>query len=428
MTDPRLLALVEARTPLHRRLLEGEAGEQVIRRRMRESGAGDLETYCRRLAEDPVELEALVVAIAVPETWFFRYRASWEYLAEKLRDHPARNSGRSLFMLSAPCATGPEPLSLVATALHAGWPLERIEVEAVDVSAVAVATASRSAERPLPLREPLPPWAEMWFEHRDGGVVARPEILARIRFAHADLFAWSPEEGRRFDVILCRNLLIYLAPESRRRILDRCGRWLADDGVLLVGHADHDARSVEGFESVGVPQTFAYRRRRTPADSSTRPAPASPTRPERPKPRISKGGPGNAAPAAPQPLERRAAQPQVEIAPVGSSPIGPELGEARRLADLGRLDEAAVLAEAGLKHPGREAESLELLGSIRLAQGRLELASECFRSLVYLDPQHEAGLLQLALLAEHAGDRAEAARLRDRAARASRRSEADLNS
>ena len=411
MTDPLLIELLRQRTPLHPRLLEGETGALLVRRRMQALGIVDPAAYRDRVARDPVELEALVVAVAVPETWFFRYRTSFDFLAQWLRARRQAAPSSTLTVLSAPCATGQEPLSVVATALHAGWPLERIEVDAVDASTGAIAIAEASAVAPLPVREPLPPWAERWFTPRDGGVVASPEILRRIRFAHADLLTWSPPDGRRYDVILCRNFLIYLSVEARQEMLRRCDRWLAPGGLLLVGHADHDARSIEGFANVGVPQTFAYERRR--ATVSTPPVrPAS-------------------LPPAPRSVRRevevpsppsRPVQPAVPPASRAVARVAaPALGDARRLADQGRLDEAAAIAASLAEAADGRIDALELLGSVRLAQGDAESARECFRRLVYLAPEHEAGLLQLALLSEEDGDHAAAERYRERARRAASR-------
>ncbi len=414
MTDPLLLELLRQRTPLHPRLLEGEAGSLIVHRRMQALGIADPAAYRERVAGDPVELEALVVAVAVPETWFFRYRTSFEFLAEWLRRRRQQAPNSILTVLSAPCATGQEPLSVVATAIHAGWPLDRIEIDAIDANAGAIAIAKASAVASLPVREPLPEWASNCFAAQDGGVVVRPEVLSRIRFAHADLLQWNPPDGRRYDVILCRNFLIYLSVEARHEMLRRCERWLAPHGLLLVGHADHDARSIEGFVNVGVPQTFAYERRREAA-----PAEAAPRR-STPAPRAV---PPQPAPRRREPIARTLPTSKVAspVAPAAVQAASPALADARRLADQGRLEEAATIAGALAEQDDARIEGLELLGSVRLAQGRGDSARECFRRLVYLVPGHEAGLLQLALLSEQDGDHEAAERYRERARRAAAR-------
>jgi chemotaxis protein methyltransferase WspC len=88
------------------------------------------------------------------------------------------------------------------------------------------------------------------------------------------------------------------------------------------------------------------------------------------------------------------------------------------LADSGRLDEASGMLETLLSRDGLQGDAWALLGAVRLGQGRHDDAEECFRKVVYLQPQHALSLLQLSALAERRGDRTAADRLRLRAARA----------
>lgn len=411
MTDPLLLELVRRRTPLQARLLEGEAGATLVRRRMKALGIDDPAAYRARLEGDPAELEALVTSVAVPETWFFRYPASFEFLAGWLRRRLAsRPPGARLRMLSAPCATGQEPLSMAATALHAGWPAARIEIDAVDVSTAAIAVARESSTRPLPVREPMPSWARSMFREVPGGVVAPPSLLEPIRFLHADVLSWTPAEARPYDAVFCRNFFIYLTPEARAATIRRVDRMLAADGLLFVGHADHDARTVEGFRGVGIPHTFAYERR--PAEVEVAPIRVAQP-PRRPSsslvvPRVA---PRPARPAALDAAPRPASS---------STGTATALDRARKLADEGRLREAAELAERCVADDGPSPAALELLGCVRLAEGDLPAAAEWFRRLVYLEPEHESGLLHLAMISEDEGDLDGAERYRQRARRTSR--------
>lgn len=410
MTDPLLLDLVRRRTPLQARLLEGEAGATLVRRRMKALGIQDPAAYRAQLEVDPAELEALVTSVAVPETWFFRYPASFEFLAAWLgRRLASRPADARLRMLSAPCATGQEPLSMAATALHAGWHAERIEIDAVDVSSAAIAVARESATRPLPVREPMPAWARSMFREVPGGVVASASLVDLIRFVHADVLSWTPADPRPYDVVFCRNFFIYLTPEARAATIRRVERMLAADGLLFVGHADHDARTVEGFRGVGIPHTFAYERR--PAEVEVAPirAAAPPRRPSAPL-------------VAPRSAPRPARSPSHDGATrlvVATTGTAAPLERARTLADQGRLREAAELAERCVADDGPSPAALELLGCVRLAEGDLPAAAEWFRRLVYLDPDHESGLLHLAMISEDEGDLDGAERYRERARRAS---------
>ena len=424
--DPALLELLRTRAGLRTTSLEGESGAAVVRRRMQAIGIDRDDEYRRRVERDPAELETLVAAVAVPETWLFRYRASCEWLIGWLRRRRQRgNAAPRVRLLSAPCATGQEPISLAVCAAVAGWPLESIDVEAVDASGAAIAIAREAATRPMPLRDPLPEWAEAWFRTGGDGVHPRTELLERIHFEHADLRTWTSRRFDRFDVVACRNLLIYLEPEARRRVMGTCERSLVQDGVLLVGHADHDRDLFGSFESVGISQSFAHRR--SPIGSPTHVGRESETT-----------GASSTA------VRRRSRAARFEFAePTGASSESPrahrdpssssgstghvriegrawrDAGRARSLADAGRLAEAERLCRERLVDDPSDTTAIELMGCVRLADGDVDAAGEWFRRLVYLTPDHVEGLLHLASIAERSGDAEQAARHRDRARRAS---------
>lgn len=422
-TDPEVLRVLRERTGLRIAALEGESGTSLIRRRMQATGLDRIEAYRERVARDPAELEALAAAVAVPETWFFRYPSSCEWLIGWLRARrrdPETSGGVRL--LSAPCATGQEPISLAICAAVAGWPLEAIEVEAVDSSSVAIEIARSARERPLPVRDALPEWALPWFETTGAGVRPRAELFNRIRFESADLRDWNSVGNRRFDVVACRNLLIYLEPSARRRVMRTCDRSLLETGVLLLGHADHDAELLRSFEPVGVPQSFAHRRlgRR---DAVTPGAPGVGSSPST-RPRRSAAAERASAVSTTTPTSKPRHVGVSSRRPAGSDaslPTSPEAwieaDRARSLADAGRLAEAERLCVDRLEQAPAELVAIELLGCIRLAESDLESAGEWFRKLVYLAPDHVEGLLQLASIAETMGDMDQATRHRERARR-----------
>jgi len=448
--DPALLELLRTRAGLRTTALEGDSGAAVVRRRMQAIGIDRDDEYRRRVERDPMELETLVAAVAVPETWLFRYLTSCEWLIGWLRQRRRdRGSAARVRLLSAPCATGQEPISLAVCAAVAGWPLGSIDVEAVDASGAAIAIAREAATRPMPLRDPLPDWAEAWFRSSEGGVLPQAGLLERIRFEHADLRTWTSSRHGRFDVVACRNLLIYLEPEARRRVMGTCERSLAEDGVLLVGHADHDRDLFGSFESVGVSQSFAHRRRpigspthagrdsettggtsaavglrsRGAGDGSSAraetiaPESGGDSKPVDPRP---EGVHSTAASSNSSLAHRDPSSPSVSTGHVGVEPRDwRDAVRARSLADAGRLVEAERLCRERLADDPTDVTAIELMGCVRLADGDVGDAGEWFRRLVYLAPDHVEGLLHLASIAERSGDAEQAARHRDRARRAS---------
>jgi chemotaxis protein methyltransferase WspC len=202
-----------------------------------------------------------------------------------------------------------------------------------------------------------------------------------------------------YDVVLCRNLLIYLTSEARSIALRRLSQLLAEDGLLVVGHAEALEVIDPRFKGVGVPGTFTYTLRTDDVRAPSPPArraqdrfiPAQTVREERTQPV--------------KPLEK---------------PVEPRdlLAEATTLADRGELVVAAGLVEQHLAASGADAKAWALLGTIRQASSDLVRAEECFSRALYCDPALYTALVQLALLLDRRGETKGAAQLRARAERA----------
>jgi chemotaxis protein methyltransferase WspC len=201
-------------------------------------------------------------------------------------------------------------------------------------------------------------------------------------------------QGAEYDVVFCRNLLIYFDAADQARAVATLGRMLAADGMFFVGHSESGILIDKGFESARIPLAFAFRK-----------AAAKTARPRGPMP-IPRTAPVAARPRAV--ATRVAAMPRRTVA---------ELPEIQRLADQGRLAEAASACEAYLGWHGPSADALYLLGVISDAAGNQPRAADCYRKVLYLDPLHHEALGHLALLLERRGDVAGAKRLNARTAR-----------
>lgn len=181
--------------------------------------------------------QAVVEALLNHETSFFRDGAILDNVIHAAAQIQARVGERRLRIWSAGCSTGQEPLSLAmlfAEAEESGL-MPFPEILATDMSAAAVNRA-RSArysqfevQRGLPIRLLL-----QWFEPEGSEWVARRDLIARLRFRQHNLATDTPPPGR-FDLILCRNVLIYFAPAQKTRVLNGFARMLRPEGLLLMG-------------------------------------------------------------------------------------------------------------------------------------------------------------------------------------------------
>jgi chemotaxis protein methyltransferase CheR len=232
-------------TPAKRALLFARLG-----RRLRTLGIPTFEEYFRHVtsASGSAERVHLLDAITTNETHFFRAPRQFEFLERQVfpgwQADAARQAGAVIRAWSAGCATGEEPFSLAMSLLHHFPPGRgfRLELLAGDLSSRALELA-RSATWPIARAEEIPLAYRKDFMLRGTGsqhgrMRAGPELRRLVRFESLNLNdACYPVEGR-FDLILCRNVLIYFDDATRAAVLGRLIARLAPRGYLLLGAAE----------------------------------------------------------------------------------------------------------------------------------------------------------------------------------------------
>lgn len=230
-------------------------------RRMRALGLRSWRDYYRRVEDDADERTRCLDAVTTNETQFFREPSQLAFLAERIfpewRRRAERNRGRSLRVWSAGCATGEEPYTLAMLLLEAfppehGW---SIDVLATDLSTRALAVAE-SAQWSLARAKDIPePYLKRYMlrgvRDQQGTMKAGPELRTVVRCLQLNLNAPFYAVDGPFDLILCRNVLIYFKPERRLQVVDRLAGHLAPGGHLLLGHAESLAGAADRFKSVG---------------------------------------------------------------------------------------------------------------------------------------------------------------------------------
>ena len=379
--------------------------ERAVRRRMATIGLEQPADYWQEVRRSKIELQELIEAVVVPETWFFRDREAFTSLVRLVTEEwrPAHPT-RVLRLLSAPCSTGEEPYSMIMSLLDGGFTPQQLHVDAVDISARALAHAARGVYGSNSFRGTSLAFRERYFEPAANDYALPEWLRSMVTFRQKNLLApdFSPHQ-QPYDVIFCRNLLIYFDKYTQGLVLKTLARLLAPDGFLFVGPAEGFLASCSGFASVNQAMSFAYRK--TSAPSVERQIPIS----KSPKP----------VKVATPPGVPRIIPTQILTAPVSAPP--PDLEAARRWADAGRLQEAAAWCEANLTEQGPSSETYFLLGLVRDAMGDRTGAAEFYRKVIYLEPEHVEALMQLALVSEAQGDAAAAGRLRARARKAESR-------
>ncbi len=379
---------------------------------MKELGLDDLVEYERRLSQSELELQELIEEVVVPESWFFRDERPFHWLREYVRKRWLRDLLRPpLRALSLPCAGGEEPYSIALTLLDLGLPARRFRIDAVDVSLGRLAIARRAVYSANAFRGPDLSYRARSFREHPQGYELDLNVRATVQFIQASVLDPRLLEGTApYDVLFCRNLLIYLGASARACVLAAIDRLLAPDGVLFIGHADRFdwAGAEPKFTPVGDPGCFAYQRK-------ARGSAGVVVSVDQARPQL----------APPPPMSSMIASSSVRddsARVVDDKPLRVDqplslLDRAAELANIGRFDEAIAACERHLQQKGPSASAYYLLGMIRQAAGDRPRAEDCFKKAVYLDPRHDEALLALALLAERRGDHVAAAGFRRRAER-----------
>lgn len=244
-----------------RKLIEEESGitlstgkRALLARRLsgriRELGLTTFEAYFDLVRADDSgeELVRMLDLIATNETHFFREPAHFHFLAATYerwrREGDAGERPRRVRVWSAACSTGQEPYS-VAMQLLAHFPRESgwsVEVLATDISTAVLARAEAATWGIEKARELPPPYLKRFMlrgvDSRVGEMRASPELREVVHFERLNLIANLPPGIGDFDVVLCRNVLIYFTAAQRAAVVERLATRVVPGGFLLVGHAE----------------------------------------------------------------------------------------------------------------------------------------------------------------------------------------------
>jgi chemotaxis protein methyltransferase WspC len=410
-----VIDLLRQRIGLEPDSLGGTTLTRAVRARMRTLGLTKSDAYAARLAGDAQEFQLLLVDVAVPETWFFRGGEIFTYLAEQVAAAiRLRGSGKKFRILSVPCSTGEEPYSLAIALAELGVPPASWEIEALDLCSAHVEVARRATFGKFSFRQTAPTLRDRYFQPVERGWKLDGSICSRVRFRQGNLLdpLFLASDGC-FDLILCRNLLIYLHAEARRQVLNTIVRLLAAEGWLCTGHADPLDFQDSRFRRTGPESYFLYRR--AGAEQSTVSFPgfaecrevvreSEPARSCGVEVVKEKHYPTTSPPHHPASALASAAQP---------SPVD-LLGRARQQADSGRLAEALASCQEQMARAGPSADLYSLMGVIHQARRENDEAVGCYERALYLEREHTEALAHLMLLSQERGDGAQAERLRRR--------------
>ncbi|QRK09207.1 methyltransferase domain-containing protein [Archangium violaceum] len=202
---------------------------------------------------------ALLDAVLVGETYFFRHPEQFRFLASEAVPAALRRGNSVLRGWSAGCASGEETYSIAACLLGTVPQGVRVEVLGTDLHEGRLEAARRGVYGNWSRREAGPLLHPLYVEVAEGRVSILDPVRAVTRFAQANLLEPLPDSHGRFDVIFCRNVLTYFSPDAVQTALGHLARALVPGGHLLLGTVEVD-HPPAGLVRVGPPELQAFRR------------------------------------------------------------------------------------------------------------------------------------------------------------------------
>ena len=254
--------------------------DRRVSSRMRRTGSDDYETYLELLRSDPDEPTALLDSLSINVTGFFRNPDVWEGIRDLLRQltEEATRNGEQVHVWSAACADGREPYSLSMLA-HDDEEIDEsaLTILGTDISDPALESARNrryTESRTVDLEDQLAFLSsyERYVDHdadTQTYTVAR-DVARTVTFERHDLINGPQKSG--FDLVVCRNLFIYIDNEYKQTILESIADSLRPDGYLVIGKAETIPPSLKSAFAVRDGRLRIYQRDPSVGDAEEAPS------------------------------------------------------------------------------------------------------------------------------------------------------------
>ena len=419
--------------------------EKTVHDLMKISGAQSVEDYVQKIKLSETELNRLIETVVVPETSFFRNTTPFVTLRNYLTQFVlSKKSGKPVRILCLPCSTGEEVYSIAMTLLDMQLSPNQIFLFAGDISEQVLQIAEAGMYNSYSFRGEEVSFRKKYFDKQAGGsYLLKKEVRNLVHFERINILSDNFLPGHQpYDVIFCRNLLIYFDLAGKEKALKALLGRLSEEGVLFVVHAEGARMSRVGLFNLDYPMSFvfsrkAYAERINNALNGNLPkknvyVPAQIKLIKKPRyltnvlgvqvsgvnhseansadPHLSKVTRAVPAPAAVAPkIEREVDSSQNQIER--------DISQAKRLAEAGSFNEVLTICEQLLSKGLESAEVYYLLGQTAGSSGDRLLAEEYMKKAIYLNADSYDALIYLSTLFSQMGQHDQSANFRRRAQR-----------
>ncbi|MEJ2180234.1 MAG: CheR family methyltransferase [Gammaproteobacteria bacterium] len=428
MPFPSIKKLLHQKIGLNASSVGDSSIERAIKHRIEANKLSDVKSYYELLLANSNELAELVEEVVVPETWFFRnntpFDAFQEYVTKTIV--PKLEVSEKIRILSIPCSTGEEPYSAAICLHRAGIALDRIAIDAVDISKRALTKARRAIYGRNSFRGVDEGLQDRYFKNGGAGYRLIEEIREIVNFKQGNfLIGPLSAEANYYDAIFCRNLLIYFDRETQKQALDKLHRALKERGALFVGHAETSQVAKDLFVQLYSARSFGYvkvsesNRRKT--KRALQMPQNIPDQWESVFNQLAKLTSTKAQTGRAKSENRTKSTKPTKAEKTEAFVPKVSLRSVERLANQGKYSDAIELCMIYLKQNPESADGYYMLALVKDLNGESVEAGSLLRKAIYLNPNHEQALVMAALLAEKNGDIEAALSYKRRAKRVAQR-------
>jgi chemotaxis protein methyltransferase CheR len=376
--------------------------------------------YLDRLeSQNPLrdELRTLAQGLTVAETFFFRNIGQFRAFTDlALPDRSAaRSAVRKLSLLSAGCASGDEAYSLaILVRERFSDPSWDVSILGVDVNPLVLEKAVNARYSSWSLRETPTDIQRRWFREEGRDFVLDQAIRTSVKFEERNLADDDPDLWQlgAYDVVFCRNVIMYFTPEAAQALIARITKALAPGGYLFLGHAETLRGLSHDYQLCHTHGTLYYQRNDAPKRTRTAVTPASapwrlatgPPTPNRSWTATSSGTVQRAAERI-QALTEKSPRLEESTTPIKAVPRRPDLSFAFELLKSERFSEAFELLRELPREAARDPDVLLLRAVLLTHGGQLDAAEKVCAELLERDELNTGAHYLLALCREGIGDR-----------------------
>lgn len=411
---------------LHADSIGDSSVQRAVEHRMAAVSVSNMGKYLELVLADNVELLELIEEVIVPETWFFRNINAFTALKSKVLELLGNGGATPLRLLSIPCSTGEEAYSIAMMLLDVGLTERDFHVDAVDISHRSLKKAKRGIYGKHSFREEgvMEYWQGKYFSHLASGFKINDEVKACVTFRQGNILA--QELGllvTAYDVIFCRNLLIYFDREMQRQVLDKLYDALKDKGVLFIGHGETSQIHAAKWHKIQPARSFAYAKEQGSKEAVYGKDILKLLSDAYSKLEATVKASAVTAPVVDKGKSQTFSAIPENVAPPVSAPAVAisSISEIEALIQKGQLEDAEALCQAYITTHPESAEAHYFQGLAHYMMDRIPSAEENLKKTLYLDPDNYRALGLLALLSEKKGDLQAADTYRRREARVLKR-------